>query len=42
MFMVRMSEGVRIGGIFDNLGCEGVGEEGDGGTGFLAGGATGM
>jgi hypothetical protein len=40
--MVRMSKGVRLGGIFDKLGREGVGEEGDGGKGFVAGGATGM
>jgi hypothetical protein len=40
--MVRMSKGVRLGGILDKLGREGVGEEGDGSMGFVAGGATGM
>lgn len=39
---VRIGDGVRLGGIFDKLGRDGVGEDGDDGTGFRVGGATGM
>ena len=42
MSVVRIGDGVRLGGIFDKLGRDGVGEDGDDGTGFRVGGATGM
>ena len=35
-----MGDGVRLGGILDKLGRDGVGDDGDDGTGFRVGGAT--
>jgi hypothetical protein len=40
--VVRIGDGVRLGGIFDRLSLDGVGEDGDDGSGFRVGGATSM
>ena len=42
MSIVRIGDGVRLGGIFDKLGRDGVGEDGEDGTGFRVGGGTGI